>query len=219
MIADAFYKADENLKFPPNRNENQKRLSDSMDDMDAYLWVTDDVLHQIKTLDRDQDENIKKAKEIVERIERRDFFKLIGEKKVINENANRSWGDLKKSMEMELEDKDIHFEKEDLFEIQPVEFNYGNKDKNPMNNVKLYQKVKRKKMKVEKAVMTQKEISDMLPNKFEQMYIRLYWKGGANRRDESKRKKLIHVFSRIKVLPLVNARGKRLKSQVRLVDV
>lgn len=67
--------------------------------------------------------------------------------------------------------------------------------------------------------MTPKEISDMLPSKFEQKYIRLYWKGKAIKTDESKRKKLINAFSRIKVLPLVNAKGKRLISKVKLVDV
>lgn len=61
-----------------------------MMDMDAYLCVTDDVRHQIKALDSDKSA-IRKAKDIVERIERRDFFKLIAEKKVIRGNANLSW--------------------------------------------------------------------------------------------------------------------------------
>lgn len=69
---------------------SQKCLSDSMMDMDAYLCVTDDVLHQIKALDSDKSAKIRKAKDIVERIERHDFFKLIKEKKVIMGNANRS---------------------------------------------------------------------------------------------------------------------------------
>lgn len=221
MIADALCEADKFLMFPPNKNENQKCLSDSMMDMDAYLCVTDDVLHQIKALDSDKSAKIRKAKDIVERIERHDFFKLIKEKKVIMGNANRSWGDLKKSMERELKNNGIDFQNEDLFDIEPVEFNYGNKDKNPMTNVKLYQKVKRKNMKVKyiNAVMTQEETSDMLPSKFKQLYIRLYWKGKDIKADESKRERLIKEFSRIKVLPLVNAKGKSLKSQMRLVDV
>lgn len=215
MIADALFEADKFLMFPPNKNENQKCLSDSMMDMDAYLCVTDDVLHQIKALDSDKSA-IRKAKDIVERIERRDFFKLIAEKKVIRGNANLSWGDLKKSMERELKNKGIDFQSEDLFDLEPVEFSYGNKDKNPMTNVKLYRKLERKNMKVEyiKAVMTPEETSDMLPSKFNQMYIRLYWKGKDIKADESKRNKLKNVFSKIKVLPLVKA-----KYPVRLVDV
>lgn len=51
--------------------------------MDAYLWVTDDVLHKIKTLDGERDAKIKKAKHIVDRIERRDLYKMIGEKRVV----------------------------------------------------------------------------------------------------------------------------------------
>lgn len=60
-----------------------------MKNMEAYLWVTDEVLHQIKAL-ASNDPKIRKAKDIVDRIERRDFFKLIGEKKVIMEYAHRS---------------------------------------------------------------------------------------------------------------------------------
>lgn len=70
--------------------------------MDAYLWVTDNVLNQIKALDSrtfpgiqkvqetKRAHEIKKAQEIVDRIERRVLYKMIGEKKVIWEERSRS---------------------------------------------------------------------------------------------------------------------------------
>lgn len=70
--------------------------------MDAYLWVTDNVLNQIKALDSKtfpgiqkvqetkRAHEIKKAQEIVDRIERRVLYKMIGEKRVIWEERSRS---------------------------------------------------------------------------------------------------------------------------------
>ena len=49
--------------------------------MDAYLWVTDDVFHRIRTLPGN-DSEVVEAKKILKRIDCRDFYKLIGEKKV-----------------------------------------------------------------------------------------------------------------------------------------
>lgn len=57
-------------------------LSETVKDMRAYLWVTDDILNQIRTLNPDGNDKIKKAQEIVDRIYRRDFYKVIGEKRV-----------------------------------------------------------------------------------------------------------------------------------------
>lgn len=59
--------------------------------MRAYLWVTDDILNQIRTLNPDGNDKIKKAQEIVDRIYRRDFYKVIGEKRV-------KWRDESKSL-------------------------------------------------------------------------------------------------------------------------
>lgn len=55
----------------------------SIDDMDAYLWVTDNVLHQIKALDKNQSDEIRDAIDLVKNIEDRKLYKMIGEKKVI----------------------------------------------------------------------------------------------------------------------------------------
>ena len=62
-------------------HREQKCLSQSVQDMDAYLWVTDDVFHRIRTLPGN-DSEVVEAKKILERIDCRDFYKLIGEKKV-----------------------------------------------------------------------------------------------------------------------------------------
>lgn len=50
--------------------------------MEAYLWVTDDVLNQIRFLDCEGNDNIRKAQQIIDRIYRRDLYKLVGEKRI-----------------------------------------------------------------------------------------------------------------------------------------
>lgn len=56
--------------------------------MDAYQWVTDDVLQQIRRIELDLIQspencgNVKDSQHIIDRIYRRDLYKLIGEKRV-----------------------------------------------------------------------------------------------------------------------------------------
>ena len=61
-------------------------MSESVNDMDAYLFVTDDVLHQIRMLPSKSTEENKKdiedAIEILDRINRRDLYRLVGENKI-----------------------------------------------------------------------------------------------------------------------------------------
>lgn len=64
--------------------------------MDAYLWVTDDVLQQIRRIDvtpitnPDNRRELQDAQNIIDRIYRRDLYKLIGEKRVKWSNGTKS---------------------------------------------------------------------------------------------------------------------------------
>lgn len=57
--------------------------------MDAYLWVTDDVLQQIRRIDvatitnPENKSKLQDAQDIIDRIYRRDLYKSIGEKRVV----------------------------------------------------------------------------------------------------------------------------------------
>lgn len=57
--------------------------------MDAYLWVTDDVLQQIRRIDLttitnpENHRKLQDAQDIIDRIYRRDLYKSIGEKRVV----------------------------------------------------------------------------------------------------------------------------------------
>lgn len=210
MITDALVKADESLLFPPNQErDNQKTLSESIDDMGAYLWVTDEVLNQIRFLNSDENDELKKAQHIINRIFQRDLYKLVGEKRIKCIDGPVSPGDLKEGMEQKLKSSGIPG---DLFEIMEVPFNYGNGNENPLIKAKWYQKVKRVKesecggndgnkstlyQSVESSVINENDayISDMLPKTFEQKYLRLFWKGT---RSGDLYTKILSEFSKIK---------------------
>lgn len=59
-----------------------------MENRNAYQWVTDDVLQQIRRIELDTITNTKErgdveaAQDIIDRIHCRDLYKLIGEKRV-----------------------------------------------------------------------------------------------------------------------------------------
>ena len=61
---------------------SRKCLSKSVTEMDAYMWVTDDVLHQVRMLPSNVDDDIDDAKRILDRIHRRDLYRLVGENKI-----------------------------------------------------------------------------------------------------------------------------------------
>uniref|UniRef100_A0A8W8JJJ2 Uncharacterized protein n=1 Tax=Magallana gigas TaxID=29159 RepID=A0A8W8JJJ2_MAGGI len=96
--------------------------------------------------------------------------------------------------------------KED-FEIEVVEFTYGSGRKNPMEKVKFHKKKSQQNTShgstdqyesVDSKDMDEKK-SDMMPTIFEQIYVRLYWKGQEKAPEE-----LENTFLNIKVMMIEN---------------
>lgn len=178
-----------------------------MDCMDTYQGVTDDVLQQIRRLELDTDKNsdkhknVKAAQDIIDRIYCRDLYTLIGEKRVKWDTETIKSGSCGKEITKKLIEADC---KSSSFEIEEAVFHYGNKNEDPMSDVNFYHKKKDEKdmnrsklYELVKGNVMKKdpEISDMLPEKFQQIYIRLYWKGSKS--DDIKKQEIKDAFSRI----------------------
>lgn len=195
MIKDAFFKADEKLMFPPDKpSENQKCLSKSVECMDAYLWVTDDVLHQIRRLKPEgpnRDSDLEDAQKIIKRIYCRELYTLIGEKSVKWSTGSelKPKGTLKENTAERIS-SDENERKQ--FEIEEVVFNYGAGRANPMEKVKFHsKKFDETSGRIQYMSIDMKDKkSDMMPTTFEQIYLRLYWKGS----DQAVKQKLQEAF-------------------------
>uniref|UniRef100_A0A8C7X6A4 HD domain-containing protein n=1 Tax=Oryzias sinensis TaxID=183150 RepID=A0A8C7X6A4_9TELE len=174
MIKDALLKANNQIQFE-GKNEKFYTLSDAKDDMEAYIQLTDQVTERIP---ESSSSEMEQARNILERIMRRDLYKLVGEAKVGHFNNSLY---LKHSIIGEI--------KCSLYKIRVKEFvvrsvqikftySYGKGDKDPVECSYFY-----KKDEPGKAFQISKQqVSNFLPECFLEQTIRLYWK----KKDEDK---------------------------------
>ncbi|XP_056405330.1 deoxynucleoside triphosphate triphosphohydrolase SAMHD1-like isoform X2 [Hyla sarda] len=142
MITDALLKADWN-----------RSISGSVDKVEDYTKLTDniyqEILHSKKTKNAE-------ARKILERIESRDLYELVGQTKPTAEQDK--WIKMGNHEEEIANSTDI------------VNMDYGKKGENPVENVWFYRKNNnRKAVKISKD-----EVSCILPEKFKQQIIRVY---------------------------------------------
>ncbi|XP_061184134.1 deoxynucleoside triphosphate triphosphohydrolase SAMHD1-like isoform X2 [Saccostrea echinata] len=159
MITDALVLADDNLTYSYREGAKQKKtkLSNTIKNMEAYSLVTDGVIDRIR-FENFKNKKFKEAKEIIDRIFRRDLYKCGVERRVTRVE------EVKCSESRENKDKikkwDIH--------IEPTVFSYGAERKNPMGKVCF--------SSAGKTVKPTDEKSAMLPRVFKETYLRMYWK-------------------------------------------
>ncbi|KAG8537838.1 hypothetical protein GDO81_023730, partial [Engystomops pustulosus] len=76
-ITDAFLKAHPHIQIKGS-GEEYYTISGAVDDMDAYTLLTDNIFQQIL---HSTDENLKEARDILDRIQRRELYVFVGETK------------------------------------------------------------------------------------------------------------------------------------------
>ncbi|XP_041375532.1 deoxynucleoside triphosphate triphosphohydrolase SAMHD1-like [Gigantopelta aegis] len=79
MVAEALIAADEYIKIPGTNGEDRK-MSECIDDMEAYTKLTDDVFHQILL---SKDPGLHRSQEILNRIITRKLYKCVGQSRPI----------------------------------------------------------------------------------------------------------------------------------------
>ena len=124
--------------------------------------MTDSIFYRI-LCSNDQDENIKKAKELLRRIQKRDLYRFCGEinSKVVN-------GSGLNEISQEIADK-LKVNENDIF-IRKSTFSFGNGIKNPLEKMKFCNKDGQET----KPRVT--ELISLLPRNFEESYIRVFYK-------------------------------------------
>lgn len=165
MITEALLKADKEIKLK-GTDGKMFSISESIDDMQAYTQLTDHVYHQILYSDSDAAE-LKEARAILQRIEKRDLYKCIGQK-VLKKPRSKE----------EIREEIFNFWQDgpqitpDDFIVEIVPFNYGMGDKNPMDELRFYAK----NDPDVPFILRKDEVSSMLPEKFSEQSLRVYFR-------------------------------------------
>ncbi|XP_052692935.1 deoxynucleoside triphosphate triphosphohydrolase SAMHD1-like [Crassostrea angulata] len=164
MISEAMKEADEHI-LTPRKKGTKLRISETCTDMSAYETLTDSIVDRILW---SEDANLDRAKRILENIRSRNLYKCVGHtippNKMDEKDVRQKYLDILKEKSSGLSENDVI--------IDVVNFNYGKKDKNPIDHVCFY--TKKDPNKADKRKMS--EVSGLLPKKFEEQEIRFYCK-------------------------------------------
>ncbi|XP_053085222.1 deoxynucleoside triphosphate triphosphohydrolase SAMHD1-like [Pangasianodon hypophthalmus] len=148
MIVDALLAAEadfmlDGMKISAVPNEPKK-----------YLKITDDILQEIK--------HSEQAKDIIERIEKRDLYSCVGSK-IFQPEALEDLNTAEQQ-EPELSEKD--------FRVRPIKIDYGKKEENPIDSLRFYSKDEK-----DKAVpLSAYEVSYIQPGIFYETKVMLFYK-------------------------------------------
>lgn len=163
MITEALVKADKEIKLK-GTDGKMLSISESIDDMEAYIQLTDHLYHQILYSNAAE---LKEARAILQRIEKRDLYKCIGQK-VLKEPRSKE----------EIREEIFNFWQDgphitpDDFIVEIVTFDYGMGDKNPMDELHFYAK----NAPDVPFLLRKDEVSSMLPEKFSEQSLRVYFR-------------------------------------------
>ncbi|XP_011475493.1 deoxynucleoside triphosphate triphosphohydrolase SAMHD1-like [Oryzias latipes] len=189
MIKDALLKANNLIQF--KGRDGEFTISDAKNDMEAYIQLTDQVTERILGSSSPE---LEQAKNILERIMRRDLYKLVGEAKGQNKQHKKI---SKKKITNKLKavlPRGVKGHHNDYFEVVPVTYSYGKGDKDPVECSYFYKKDEpQKAFKISK-----QQVSNFLPECFLEQTIRLYWKNKDEDKEEDK-KQLKDVAEKFKV--------------------
>uniref|UniRef100_A0A665T5K9 Deoxynucleoside triphosphate triphosphohydrolase SAMHD1 n=1 Tax=Echeneis naucrates TaxID=173247 RepID=A0A665T5K9_ECHNA len=169
MISDAFLKADKYIQFEGSEKK-PFTISTAIDDMKAYIKLTDNVFEQIL---HSSTPELDEARNILDNIVRRRLYKCLGQTQ-----PDTPLSDMIEKWEAELAEaiplsgsQDVCLQPED-FIINVIDMDYGMKKKNPINNVRFYCKDD-----IITAVQIRKnQVSKLLPEQFAEQLIRVYCK-------------------------------------------
>lgn len=138
MLLEALDEADSFLEFI-GTNGKRKCLSETTDDIESFLKLSDYIYHKILFSD---DEKLRKARQILENIEKRNLYGFVG-RVFVNENlANEIKKDYRKFSEEIvgcIGGDGLCLSAEDII-LETMNFDYGMKHQNPLERIYFYSK-------------------------------------------------------------------------------
>ncbi|XP_022802399.1 deoxynucleoside triphosphate triphosphohydrolase SAMHD1-like isoform X1 [Stylophora pistillata] len=163
MIKEALLKADRHVLFKGKKKKFP--ISKCIDDMEAYIKLTDNVFYKILN---SSEPKLEEARDILRRVQCRDLHRFIG-KITVKPEENEKISEIEERMKKNVEKEGLQPED---FVFDVVKFNYGMGAENPMDKVRFYSKKKPN----EAFPLRKDQISYMLPEKFQERHIRVYFR-------------------------------------------
>ncbi|KAF5892445.1 deoxynucleoside triphosphate triphosphohydrolase SAMHD1, partial [Clarias magur] len=167
MITEAMVKANPYIKIKGSGGKTY-RMSNAIDDMEAYTMLTDQVFEQILN---SSSPKLSEARSILENIICRRLYKCVGQtmpQQTLNSSKKELAIEVAKSKPVGIQ---VKLEPED-FIVTVFGIDYGKKDKDPIADVYFYSK----KNPTEAFKICQEQVSSLLPNTFSEKHIRVYCK-------------------------------------------
>ncbi|CAJ1085055.1 deoxynucleoside triphosphate triphosphohydrolase SAMHD1 [Xyrichtys novacula] len=187
MVTEAFLKADKHIQVEGSGGK-KFTLSTAIDDMEAYMKLTDHVFEQILYSPSPE---LDEARQILRNIVYRRLYKCLGQTQAetpmkVNQETIQNWkADLAKPV-LQNSPQDVHLDPED-FIVKVINMDYGMKEKNPINNVRFYCKDD-----PTKAIQIRKnQVSKLLPEQFAEQLIRVYCKKTDEKSLEAAKKQFV----------------------------
>ncbi|XP_065138497.2 deoxynucleoside triphosphate triphosphohydrolase SAMHD1 [Paramisgurnus dabryanus] len=182
MITEAFVKADPHIKIQGSSGKIFT-ISSAINDMEAYTQLTDHIFEQILYSSTPE---LAEARAILNNIVCRRLYKCVGQTTpethvVVSQEKQLDWA--KEVANSKPSGLDENLKAED-FVVSVIQMDYGMKEKNPINNVHFYcKKDPTKAIKIRK-----NQVSKLLPERFAEQLIRVYFKKTDDRSLEAARK-------------------------------
>ncbi|XP_036447116.1 deoxynucleoside triphosphate triphosphohydrolase SAMHD1, partial [Colossoma macropomum] len=182
MITEALVKADPHIEIEGSEGKMFK-MSEAIEDMEAYTKLTDHIFEQILY---SSNPKLSEAKNILQKIISRQLYKCVGQ--ITPETVLEASQEKLKEYSSEVakakqSSNDVDLESED-FIVRVVDLNYGQKDKNPIDEVYFYSKEDPTiPIKIDK-----NQVSKMLPTRFAEQKIRVYCKKTVKKSLEAAKK-------------------------------
>ncbi|XP_067652470.1 deoxynucleoside triphosphate triphosphohydrolase SAMHD1-like [Haliotis asinina] len=173
MIVDALVKLDQTALMPGKNGK--RKISECIDDMVAYSKLNDSILQMVEVLvpletnHQDSDTALRDARDIVERIQKRDLYKCVS-KRIVEDDFNRK--KIPQIKQEVLKHTGTRTFDEQQFEIIVMCFDYGRGNVDPVAQVPFYRKSDLQKP----IVLPEEEKPRMLPKTFRECALAVYSK-------------------------------------------